>query len=45
MAIVYDKNGNAHKCGEDDAKILIGSGHFTAEKARKQKAKPEQKAK
>jgi len=29
MAIVYDKAGKAHKCGDEDAKILIESGHFT----------------
>jgi len=38
MATVYDKDGKAIKCGDDDAKALILSGHFTEKKAMPKKA-------
>lgn len=43
MAIVYDKDGRPVKCGDEDAKILIKSGHYTGKKP--QSDKPEKTGK
>jgi len=39
MKKVYDKDGKSHECGDEDAAILIKSGHFTKQAPRKQKPK------
>ena len=35
MKTVYDKNGKAVKCSDEDASLLIKSGKFTAKKPTK----------